>query len=96
MKYGWEYLAGILEGRAYITKEPLSVVLRMDGPIPKFLHKRFGGTFCKHMGKPFFRVRGNSAVRLLEAFSPYLVLRKRRVRRYLKRWVRKSRIGAGG
>lgn len=85
MKYKEDYIAGIFEGRGAISLKPFYVCLRMKGPIPKWCHKQWGGTYYNLLGKPFFRVVGKSAFRLLQDLEPYLVLEKRKVARFLKR-----------
>ena len=103
MKYSKKYLAGVLEARGHISLDPLIVSLRMKGPIPKFMHKQFGGTFYIHISRqpkklkkikrPFFRVVGKSAFLLLSDFEPFLVLQKRRVGRFLKKSKNKGIYG---
>jgi hypothetical protein len=105
-RFNERYLAGVLEARGHISLDPLIVSLRMKGPIPKFLHKQFGGTFYIHVYKgkgkkkpyikrPFFRVVGKSAFLLLSDFEPYLILAKSRVSRYLQKQAKQRHLRKG-
>lgn len=99
MKFSNEVLAGVILGRGKISENPLRVSVRMDGPIPEYLHRKFGGTLfsddVKHRKRSWFRVQGKNAIKLLFALEPYLAYERGRVKRLLKKSKNKGLLRRG-